>query len=81
MAARVMRSPQVGVSEGECAPALGASQAARIRNLDENEIVGGDSVWEWQRERAFGWLRGMDTGMDALFKADSKSTSFLVIAI
>ena len=81
MVARVMRSPQVGVPEECAAPAFGASQTARIRNLDENEIVGGDLVWEWERERAFGWLRGMDTRMDALFKADSKSTSFLVIAI
>ena len=81
MAARVMRSPQVGVSEGECAPALGASQAARIRNLDENEIVGGDSVWEWERGKGLWMAPEYGYGVDALFKADSKSTSFLVIAI
>jgi hypothetical protein len=64
MVARVM-----GVPEGECAaPAFGPSQTARIPNLDENEIVGGDSVWEWER----GEGRGMDTGTEALFKADSK---------
>ena len=45
MVARVMRGPQVDVPEGECAaPAFGASQTARIHNLDKNEIVGGDSV-------------------------------------
>ena len=45
-----MRSPQVGVPEGECAvPAFDASQTARIRSLDENEIVAGDSVWKWER--------------------------------
>ena len=44
MVARVMRSPQVGVPEECAAPAFGASQTARIRNLDKNEIVGGDSV-------------------------------------
>lgn len=56
VAAHVMRSLQVGVPEGECAaPAFGASQTARIRNLDENGIVGVDSVWKW--ERGEGWIR------------------------
>ena len=81
MVARVMRSPQVGVPEGECAPAFGASQAARIRNLDENEIVGGDSVWESERGKGLWMVSEYGYGVDALFKADSKSASFLVIAI
>ena len=76
MVARVMCSPQVGMPEGECAaPAFGASQTARTRNLDENEIVGGDLLWEWENGEGLWmapeWKRGMDTGMEALFKADS----------
>lgn len=74
MVARVMCSPQVGMPEGECAaPAFGASQTARIRNLDENEIVGRDSVWKWERGEGL-WMTpsGAEGWMGALFKADSK---------
>lgn len=63
------------------APAFGASQTARIRDLDENEIMGGDSVWKWERGEGLWmapeWKRGMDTGMEVLFKADIYSCGLL----
>ena len=54
MVARVMHSPQVDVPEGECAaPAFGASQTVRIRNLDENELWAETRCGNGRGERAF----------------------------